>query len=261
MVDVAAHTDDAANLFQKLLLEALRSGDSRGLLHQASAWAERVEQLLGQGRDLRSFDGQAAAFLWHLPPHAFASLAATSAPDPQSHFASMYASSGTIPVVDFGDPQRPDLPEAATSLLAAGMPALVRNSGLWPAAQQRWSDQHYLSHEFDNVDGGMTVLGNTAHRRDFSYWKDDDGYGDGAAGGAALDPKSIGIGIGCRGGWNRPSVASVKMRMSDFLRHRGLEETEDIPLVQPAGVAARDACLCMHLCPSIFVAPCRLLIF
>ena len=86
----------------------------------------------------------------------------------------------------------------------------------------KWGRADYLREQLNHLEGGVHVLGNTAHQKDFSYFKD--------AGDA----------------YERPSVCSVYMRFGDFLDHRGLAETRAVPLIEPEGVAAADTCLYMQ---------------
>ena len=60
-------------------------------------------------------------------------------------------------------------------------------------------------------------------RQDFSYFKESDDASE------------------------RPACCSVRMRVGDFLAHRGLQETREIALLEPRGVAATDACLYMQV--------------
>ena len=177
------------------------------------------------------------AFLWHIEPSeiaryrqsADATHAAASAAPETDYFEAFVNTDGGkrgVPHVDFGDAGRADLPAKARELLARGMCFTMSRTGLWPAAEAKWGSAEYLREQLAAVEGGMHVLANTAReggakrRRLFTYFKDGEG-----------------------GDFDKPEVAAVHMHIADYLDHRGERETRDVPLMQPAGVAARDVCL------------------
>ena len=129
----------------------------------------------------------------------------------------------SIPRFDLPSGAAP-IPPAAHALLEERECFVVRNHALWPAACARWGDPEYLRSELAGVP--MSVLGNTARATDFHYFREGTEGVDSS--GLFCAPKLK------LSEWTPPPVSAVFMSIDDFLRHRGVEETEPTELVEPA---------------------------
>ena len=121
------------------------------------------------------------------------------------------------------------VPPEAQALLEERAPFVMRDHELWPAALANFGDADYLRVELARVP--CTVLGNTAKRRDFSY------YLEGAEG---INTNGLGKGMFSAeklkladGKWQAPPVKALFMGIDTFLRHRGVDETDEVPLQMP----------------------------
>ena len=209
------------SLHQNIILAALKGEEkARAELRAPPAWAPPS-----------TLAGSCPWFLWTIPAESIPRVASNNG---TSTAAKSRSDTDIIRRLNYGQQS-----DEARELLAAGECCVLSGTSLWPASTN-FARAEYLRSELKDVP--CRVLGNTAHKRDFTYFRvasDDenrDGVGDPGVGSApklALSDSE----------WKRPATTTVHMRIHDFLRHRGLEETDEIPLLAPAGVAARDACL------------------
>lgn len=208
------HDHDAR---RRLLAQAMSSDDV-----PSTAYASLLVRLSVFGSwDSGTLDSGSLAWLWHLPP---GSAARKWWEGSVGHLEGGRQALEVPHILSGGDGADGccTLPESACALLARASPFMLGDevtSQLWAPAMQKWGDAAYLRAQLDSLEGGVHVLGNLASRKDFSYFKD------------ASDE------------FERPACASVRMRVGDFLSHRGLQETRDVPLLEPPGMAAHAACL------------------
>ncbi len=174
-----------------------------------------LEQLAAFTWDASARDPSNLAFLWHLPADQLARIwHDTTALHRNIEIATPVLDVPTV------SEEGGDLPERAVELLGRGACFKMPRTSLWPAATAKWGCSRYLREQLRGLEDGVHVLGNTAQRKDFSYFKDI-------------------AGDECE----RPACCSVRMAFGDFLDHRGLDETRAVPLLEPAGVAATNVCL------------------
>jgi hypoxia-inducible factor 1-alpha inhibitor (HIF hydroxylase) len=62
------------------------------------------------------------------------------------------------------------LPAEARHLLGEHAPFVLRNHGLWPAAEDHWGRREFLESELHGVRSGLHVLAAPTARNDFLYW-------------------------------------------------------------------------------------------
>ena len=101
--------------------------------------------------------------LWHKPPREILELRATlPAPSP------VPAASATGSTPRLRCERAGELPAQARQLLDAEQPFVLRDHGLWPAAEAHWGQRDYLEHELDGV--SCAVLSAPSRLRSFAYW-------------------------------------------------------------------------------------------
>ena len=206
-----------ASARQLLLLAALRNEDV--LAELRAAWA--VDGWHPPRKAVASW------FYWTLPRKLLGECnprwraMAFKAPPPAA------CDGGRIPLVVFPSGGG-SIPPRAEALLKARECCVMRQHGLWPSAA-RWADAAYLREELAKVP--MRALGNTAQRKDFHYFRE---------GKEGLDPNGLFGAEKLRlsaDEWTPPPVTAVYMRIEEYLRHRGVAETEAAELQERQGSA------------------------
>mmetsp|Transcript_50957 Transcript_50957/g.84459 ORF Transcript_50957/g.84459 Transcript_50957/m.84459 type:complete len:304 (+) Transcript_50957:201-1112(+) len=201
----------AANARQSLLLAALGGEDVLSQLR--AAWA--LDGWLPPRKEVASY------FYWTLPKRKLGEH------NPQwramAFSAQPPATPECIPRIDFPIGSK-SLPPAVQKLLKARECCVMRKHGLWPAAAS-WGDPGYLRAELSRVP--MRVLGNTMQRRDFHYFREGT---EGVNANGLFSAEKLKL---PKDEWMPPPVSVVYMNVSDFLTHRGVEETDAVELHYP----------------------------